>query len=314
MPEEEVVEEHQDSSAEDTDAESAFDSVDEGGEVKEDPSKEDEPVEEEPAEEENESAEDKQEEEAPEKEEEKEEEPEEGESESKIAARAKELGLEGDQEKAAESGAAAEPPEGDGPPPARASGGTKISEEIVGNLDNLLGADEFPEGNLKVGDGEIDIRKYASDYPEDFNVAKVVGGVIAARIINSYVAQGALVTSEQADELNNKVDNILFWREVEDAHPGHKQISNSPEFKAWLEKAPATTQKLAKNLDSPDDAVLVLNSYKEHQAKEKVKEHDAAALARKDKKKKLHGDKTRPTSKTKGSSQDDVAAFESFTL
>ncbi|MCE5264425.1 MAG: hypothetical protein LLG97_12940, partial [Deltaproteobacteria bacterium] len=197
------------------------------------------------------------------------------------------------------------------------SGPLSLTKEEVKNILSLVEDDVLP-GELVIGNETVDLKALKDSYPEDFNSIKVLSGVIAQRIVDGALEKGEFVKASDVEKQMQGVSNALatfaFWDAVRDVHADGKKVVKSDEFKAWIKGQSKSIQGLYTSPDA-DDAISLLDFYKEDQAKKTVKNHDDELRAKKKKKDGLHSDgvRTKPSpQKSSGENdKDDIqAGFE----
>lgn len=196
-------------------------------------------------------------------------------------------------------------------------GSPSLTKEQVKNLLSLIGDDDLP-GEIVIGNDTVDLKALKDSYPEDFNSIKVLSGVIAQKIVSEALEKGEFVKASDVEKrmqgIGNALTTFAFWDTVRDAHPDGKKVAKSDEFKAWVKGQSKSIQGLYSSSD-PDDAISLLDFYKEDQAKKTVKKHDEGLRGEKKKKDGLYGEgmRSKPaTSKSPGGGdKDDIqAGFE----
>ena len=197
------------------------------------------------------------------------------------------------------------------------SGSPSFTKEQVKDLLSIVGDDDLP-GEIVVGNDIVDIKALKDSYPEDFNSIKVLSGIIAQKIVDGALEKGEFVKAADVEKQMQGVSNALatfaFWDAVRDAYPDGKKVVKSDEFKAWIKGQSKSIQGLYTSPD-PDDAISLLDFYKEDQAKKTVKNHDDELRAKKKKKDGLHSDGVRskpsPQKSSGENDKDDIqAGFE----
>jgi len=197
------------------------------------------------------------------------------------------------------------------------SGPLSLTKEEVKNILSLVEDDDLP-GELVIGNETVDLKALKDTYPEDFNSIKVLSGIIAQKIVDGALEKGEFVKASDVEKQMQGVSNALatfaFWDAVRDAYPDGKKVVKSDEFKAWIKGQSKSIQGLYTSPDA-DDAISLLDFYKEDQAKKTVKNHDDELRAKKKKKDGLHSDgvRTKPSpQKSSGENdKDDIqAGFE----
>jgi len=197
------------------------------------------------------------------------------------------------------------------------SGPLSLTKEEVKNILSLVEDDDLP-GELVIGNETVDLKALKDTYPEDFNSIKVLSGIIAQKIVDGALEKGEFVKASDVEKQMQGVSNALatfaFWDAVRDVHADGKKVVKSDEFKAWIKGQSKSIQGLYTSPDA-DDAISLLDFYKEDQAKKTVKNHDDELRAKKKKKDGLHSDgvRTKPSpQKSSGENdKDDIqAGFE----
>lgn len=192
-----------------------------------------------------------------------------------------------------------------------------ITKEKVREYLDIIPDDDLP-GEIILGDDTIDIKGLKEDFPEDYNAIKVLSAVMADKIVQKRISEGEFVKAEDIDKkvapLEERMTRLSFWDEVRDAHADAKTIAKSKEFTEWIEKQPKSIQALSCTWDA-QDAIAVIDFYKEAQAKKMAKEHDDKQREEKKKKDRLYsaGMRSKPsTQKTdaKNDMNDEEAGFD----
>ena len=192
-----------------------------------------------------------------------------------------------------------------------------ITKEKVREYLDIIPDDDLP-GEIILGDDTIDIKGLKEDFPEDYNAIKVLSAVMADKIVQKRISEGEFVKAEDIDKkvapLEERMTRLSFWDEVRDAHADAKTIAKTKEFAEWIEKQPKSIQALSCTWDA-QDAIAVIDFYKEAQAKKMAKEHDDKQREEKKKKDRLHsaGMRSKPsTQKTdaKNDMNDEEAGFD----
>lgn len=158
------------------------------------------------------------------------------------------------------------------------------TSDFFDDLSNLSEI-KLPDKDITVGDLTINLKEYQSDYPEDYAAIMAISNTIANKIIEK-----RLEPLKKIDDLNNIVHQVVakqsdaeFWGAITDKHSDAKTINQSKDFLDWLDKQDPPIQRIAKNMESPDDGIMILDYYKKSQEKAKI---DKANKEAKDKKKK----------------------------
>uniref|UniRef100_A0A6M3IWD2 Uncharacterized protein n=1 Tax=viral metagenome TaxID=1070528 RepID=A0A6M3IWD2_9ZZZZ len=168
-----------------------------------------------------------------------------------------------------------------------AAGMTK--EEIAGIL-NTIPKDTFSDSDVIIGNESLNIGKFAETYPEDFAIMKVIAGTMAKKIVENMVKTGGLVAKDtlasfQAELQQGQISTRqqLFELSVLRVHPDLYDVVKSKDYLEWFPRQSAGVKRMASSLDV-DDAVLVLDFYKEKKAKATAKvkdDSDSKELGRK---------------------------------
>lgn len=144
---------------------------------------------------------------------------------------------------------------------------------------------DLPDEDITIGDLTINLKEYQEDYPEDYAAIMAISNTIANKIIEK-----RLEPLKKIDDLSNMVNHVAakqsdteFWGAITDKHSDAKVINQSKDFLDWLDKQDAPIQRIAKNMETPEDGIMVLDYYKASQVKSKATDAEKKA---KDKKKK----------------------------
>lgn len=194
---------------------------------------------------------------------------------------------------------------------------SSITKEKVREYLDIIPDDDLP-GEIILGDDTIDIKGLKEDFPEDYSAIKVLSAVMADKIVQKRISEGEFVKAGDIDKkvapLEERMTRLSFWDEVRDAHADAKTIAKTKAFSEWIEKQPKSIQALGGTWDA-QDAISVIDFYKEAQAKKTAKEHDDKQREEKKKKDGLHsaGMRSKPgTQKTdaKNDMSDEEAGFD----
>lgn len=186
---------------------------------------------------------------------------------------------------------------------------TSITKEQVKAYLDIISDDDLP-GEIIIGDETINFDDMKENFPDDFNAIKVLSGMMATKVATQLIENAGYVKAadveEKMESLSDRITMLGFWDAVRDVHTDGKAIARSPEFKEWIEKQPKRIQALSANWDA-EDAIAVIDFFKEAQAKKKVKDHDDKQRNNKKKKDGLHssGMRSKPDTK-KSESQNDM--------
>lgn len=122
-------------------------------------------------------------------------------------------------------------------------------------------------------------KAYLQEFPE---VEKIVEKR-AKQIVSDLVNQGALVTPDQIAPVSETLvgtvtmlAQLYFQNELLERMPDALKIARSKDYQEWINKQSPAIQALNRSLN-PEDALKVLNYYKEDMAKKRVEKHDAEA-------------------------------------
>lgn len=194
---------------------------------------------------------------------------------------------------------------------------SSITKEKVREYLDIIPDDDLP-GEIILGDDTIDIKGLKEDFPEDYSAIKVLSAVMADKIVQKRISEGEFVKAGDIDKkvapLEERMTRLSFWDEVRDAHADAKTIVKTKAFSEWIEGQPKSIQALGGTWDA-QDAISVIDFYKEAQAKKTAKEHDDKQREEKKKKDGLHsaGMRSKPgTQKTdaKNDMSDEEAGFD----
>lgn len=173
----------------------------------------------------------------------------------------------------------------------------KLTKESVKTYLDFFSDDDFPDKEIVVGDRTINFKELKEDEPELYDAMKVMSGYTFDKAIRHMASTGAIVTGEQLKTITEQMQNLQdevgdsrFWAEVAQTHSDVHQIltPKNKQFVEWRDKQPKNIQKLAKNLDTPQDAIDIIDAYKEDLAKEKTGDHDDNLARKKKEKDDLH--------------------------
>lgn len=202
----------------------------------------------------------------------------------RLSERVKELGYE--KEEPDRSPSAGQPEPGSDRRPSGEAPGSKLTKEKVADILKGVNVDDLPE-EMIIGDSTINLKEFASEFPDEFNNSVVIGAMMAERIANQMLESAGYADQGTVQELQNTVADLQFWQEVAQVHSDVHKLNFDPKYAEWIEKNPAYA-KLAKNLVEPQDAIDLINAYKEDQAKAAATDHDKKAREKKGKKDALH--------------------------
>ena len=148
--------------------------------------------------------------------------------------------------------------------------------------------------DLGVSDQEIDsdgktvtLSEFAEEYPEVVDASMRIFEAMEKKSLGkSGFAKGEDVTKE-ITELKAEVAEVKFWSAVSEKHPGVRATIKTDKFKAWEDKQSALAQDMMLSHKS-DDAIKVMDAYKEYQSKEKKAESDKTSRDNKKARDDLH--------------------------
>jgi len=168
----------------------------------------------------------------------------------------------------------------------------KPETSISDSFDDLSNLSEIklPDKDITVGDLTINLKEYQKDYPEDYAAIMAISNTIANKIIEKQ-----LEPLKKIDDLNNIVNQVAakqsdaeFWGTITEKHSDAKTINQSKDFLDWLDKQDSPIQRIAKNMESPDDGIMILDYYKKSQEKAKINKANKEAKDKKKKNDDLH--------------------------
>lgn len=198
------------------------------------------------------------------------------------------------EDRAAAAGGADPPPAPDAPPadqppaaapPAEAKPGEAAPDDWIAKLL------EMPEvAGIKIGDGTT-IKDFAAEYPEAVQAPVAIAKVLVDKIAASM--------SQEMQKMQATINGFAFWDGVQQAHSDARKVINTPEFKSWVDKQSPLVRKMLLSEDV-EDAVSVLDAYKEALAKSDKDGKLAEAAKRKAARDALHGETLRGTRGTQG--------------
>ena len=138
--------------------------------------------------------------------------------------------------------------------------------------------------------------QFAAEYPE----VTMHNAIFGEALIQSKIQSGELITRERMDtmqaDINKKMAEFEFTMEVASVHPDYIKLNSDSKFKAWVQTQPSFVEKACNNGD-PDDAIAVLDAYKESLAKSVKVGNDTKAIEAKKSLDKLHETTIRSASK-----------------
>ena len=187
------------------------------------------------------------------------------------------------------------------------------TKEQIKDYLGIISDEDLPD-EIVIGNDTVNLKALKEDYPEDFSSIKVLAGITASKIAQKMIDDGGYVKAADIQEtmqgFQNEIIRLRFLDTVRDAHPDVNTVRKSPEFKAWVEAQPKHMQRLANSWDA-DDAIAILDAYKESEAKKAAEKHDKGLKDKKEKKDGLMSDGVRKkTSAPKTGDDDDKNDFE----
>lgn len=203
----------------------------------------------------------------------------------------------------------------DTPPSKREPSPSQLTKEQIANYLQRVNPDDLPDGELVIGNETVNVREFMDSYPDQASAIAVLSNVIAEKVIEDKLASMDLVDSGAVENLQNQLDGYAWWSEVLEVHSDAKKVNKTKEFNTWLDKQRLGIKAMAGANASPQDAIDVLDFYKEETAKANVKDHDDTA---RDKKKKkddlmkgvLKGKQTVPKTEAEIAEDDERAGWE----
>jgi len=139
---------------------------------------------------------------------------------------------------------------------------------------------EAPDENQELKKMGLD--EFAKVYPEVASYGVIIGKEMAKSEIQNRIQAGDLVTKEQVSGIQESLKDMQFTIDVSAVHSDYVKINNDPKFKTWVEAQPEFVKKACVSGDS-EDAIAVVDAYKESLAKaDKAKTNEKLALRKKD--------------------------------
>jgi|GEM_PF-3537995 len=165
-----------------------------------------------------------------------------------------------------------------------------LTKEQVSDHLNSFSDDNLPENSIFIGDVEVDLREFAKEDPEQFAAVKVLSSAIAQQAIDKALESRVPSTKiqDQLDEQQRTINSLLWWDTVTEKHADGKRIKDDPKFHKWFDTQPENIQRFGYADASPEDAILILDFYKEDIAKKDIKKHDDSARDKKKQTDDLH--------------------------
>lgn len=161
------------------------------------------------------------------------------------------------------------PPE---PEPKKVEPEKKADTPAPLNFGNIL--EDLPDQEITIGDHKINLKDYKKDYPEDFAAIMAVGSIMAQNMIQDSLKTGQFIKADAVAPLQDKILDMEFWDQISLVHSDAKKINKSTDFLDWLDGQDEPLQRLARNMEKPEDGVLIIDFYKKSKGKKKVAEHD----------------------------------------
>lgn len=179
-----------------------------------------------------------------------------------------------------------------------------FTKEFIAENLKLISDDELPD-EMIIGDTTINLKEYASVYPDEWSVMKVVSATMVSKMLESINSRdedrqkssrdiGDRVARIEGGLAQLNFDNGVARAPNEDGslrHPDYYEIvygNGNKEFFDWLSKQPPKVQRLSTSLNK-DDGILVLDYYKVDKAKGKVSEFDEKSKKKKKEIDDIHG-------------------------
>lgn len=163
-------------------------------------------------------------------------------------------------------------PQTDEPEPKETPSEKKTETPKPVSLDNVL--DDLPDQEITVGDLKINLKDYKKDYPEDFAAIMAVGSMMANKIVQESLKSGKFIQADAVAPLHDKILDMEFWDQITMVHSDARKINTSKGFLDWLDEQDEPLQRLARNMEKPEDGVLIIDFYKKSIGKKKAKKHD----------------------------------------
>lgn len=177
------------------------------------------------------------------------------------------------------------PPQPAAPAPPPAKPADTAPAQSAGNewISKLL---ESPDvASIKIGDGTT-IKDFAAEYPEAVQAPVAIAKVLIDKMSTDL--------SGKFQAMQAAINGFAFWDGVQQAHADARKVIKSPEFTGWVGKQSPVVQKMLAS-DDVEDAVSVLDAFKESLAKANKDDKSAEAAKRKAARDALHGETLRGT-------------------
>lgn len=121
---------------------------------------------------------------------------------------------------------------------------------------------DWLDSEVVVGDQKITIRDAIEADPMTFKVAEA----IAENLVAQKLAGAGYVTNDQAAQLAAQIQELQFWGQVGLRHPDYAKFVGDkadPGFIEWLNKQPDPYQRIARQCATPQDAIAMIDLYKD---------------------------------------------------
>jgi hypothetical protein len=143
----------------------------------------------------------------------------------------------------------------------------KVDAESMKYFTSLV-ENYLPEGVMKVGEVDADLRQFAHDNPEVVAIA----GVIANNHLQQLVNLGMIPTQKAVDgNVTKLVETKLFDFAVKQTHADADAVVDSAAFKEFISTATPAVRALFET-ENPRDFILGLNKFKGATASKKAQE------------------------------------------
>jgi len=179
---------------------------------------------------------------------------------------------------------------------------------------------DLPDKEIKIGGHSINLKEYRTDYPEDYAAIIAIGSAVARKQVEDLLNSGELVRKNDIVPLyEDKAtrEEQAFLGKITQKHPDAlKYIGDDADadFVAWLSEQEEPLQRLARNMETPEDGILILDYYKKSIGKKKAKAHDSQKKTEQKRHVDIHKGSMRGKSTAKGGDSIDMndakAAFE----
>lgn len=154
------------------------------------------------------------------------------------------------------------------------------TDDHIKQFNGIIPEGLFPKDPVKLDDGtELDFESVVKDYPEiPAMVAGITNHIVREMMGTGFLAGGDHLKSG-GNDLMQKIQNMLFVREI--THPVYgvpnaKDIVESKEFPKWLEKESDEIKALEKSAN-PHDRIRLLKRFLNNEVVDKMEEGAAAA-------------------------------------